>query len=66
MTDTLFPETGSKLDNTKWRLTLSFGPSSSVNYLRAVQLAKLSFEYLETVDDNGKPIHQASFTDSAR
>lgn len=47
-----------------WNLMVSFGPSTSVNYRRAITLAQMSSEYVESLDENNKPVHQAFYTGS--
>lgn len=43
------------------KVNISFGKSSSPNYRKAVALAKKSLEYIESVDEDGRIIHQAVY-----
>lgn len=46
----------------EWELCISFGPSTSKNYTKAVALAKSAPRYLETHDERGTLIHQAFYS----
>lgn len=48
-----------------WYISLSFGKSSSDNYMKAVTLAKAAPQYHEQIDD-GKILHQAIYSSKAK
>lgn len=52
---------GESLDLRGWRISISFGKSSSQNYLKAVTLAKSAPQYHEQ-EDNGHILHQAFYS----
>lgn len=45
----------------QWRIMISFGKSSSANFARALKLAQIAPEYIET-EHNGAAIYQATYT----
>ena len=51
----------SSLDLSNWYISLSFGKSTSKNYLKAVTLAKAAPQYHEQMDD-GSILHQAIYS----
>lgn len=55
------PNEENKVDAPNWYISLSFGKSSSVNYDKAVALAKSAPQYHEQVD-NGNILHQAIYS----
>lgn len=58
---TLLENLGTSATGQGWHITISFGKSSSPNYLKAVALAKAAPQHIESRDEKGNLIHQAVF-----
>ena len=44
-----------------WHVSISFGKSTSQNFSKALAMAKNAPQYIESTDEKGNPIYQATY-----